>query len=122
MNCQFHWIRRTPFRLRSVFTPPINAVFDHSHPQWPTEVVTLRLRAAIPVRRPEFVVVDAEGGPDASHALLGETTLTTDAGETAAPLYDRNALLIGNLITGPAVLTQTDCTTYVPPGVGWSRG
>ena len=90
--------------------------FDHSHPEWPTEVVTLRLRAAIPVRRPEFVVVDAEGGPDASHAKLGETTLTTDAGETAAPLYDRNALLTGNLIEGPAVLTQTDCTTYVPPG------
>ncbi len=90
--------------------------FDHSHPEWPTEVVTLRLRATIPVRRPEFVVVDAEGGPDASHALLGETTLTTDAGESAAPLYDRNALLVGNPIEGPAVLTQTDCTTYVPPG------
>ncbi len=89
--------------------------FDHSHAEWPTEVVTLRQRATIPVRRPEFVVVDAEGGPDVSHALLGETVLTTDKREITAPLYDRNALLVGNLLEGPAVLTQTDCTTYVPP-------
>lgn len=90
--------------------------FDHSHPEWPTEVVTLRLRATIPARRPPFVAADAEGGQDASHALLGETALITDGGEITAPLYDRNALLVGNLVAGPAVLTQTDCTTYVPPG------
>lgn len=90
--------------------------FDHSHPEWPTEIVTLRQRATIPVRRPEFLVADAEGGPDVSHALLGETVLTTDRREITAPLYDRNALLVGNLLEGPAVLTQTDCTTYVPPG------
>lgn len=90
--------------------------FDHSHPDWPTEVVTLRLRATIPARRPPFVAVDVEGGPDAGHALLGETVLITDGEEIAAPLYDRNALLVGNLVEGPAVLTQTDCTTYLPPG------
>ena len=90
--------------------------FDHSHPEWPTEVVTLRLRAIIPVRRPPFVAADAEDGLDGSHALLGETALITDGGENTAPLYDRNALLVGNLLSGPAVLTQTDCTTYVPPG------
>ena len=90
--------------------------FDHSHPDWPTEVVTLRLRAAIPLRRPELGATDAADGLDASHALLGQTTLMADAGEIAAPLYDRDALLVGNLIAGPAVLTQTDCTTFVPPG------
>ena len=90
--------------------------FDHSHPDWPTEVVTLRLRAAIPTRRPEIEVTDADGGPDASHALLGETMLMTDTGGIACLLYDRDALLIGNLIAGPTVLTQTDCTTFVPPG------
>ena len=90
--------------------------FGHSHPEWPTEVVTLRLRATIPARRPSSVVADAEGGHDSSHAGLGETTLITGEEEIAAPLYDRNALLVGNLLEGPAVLTQTDCTTYVPPG------
>ena len=90
--------------------------FDHSHAEWPTEVVTLRQRATISVRRPTVSIVDPEGGPDVSHALLGETVLTTDRREITAPLYDRNALLVGNLLEGPAVLTQTDCTTYVPPG------
>lgn len=90
--------------------------FDHSHADWPTEVVTLRIRATIPVRRPPFDVADVEGGPDAGHAILGETMLTADGGEIKAPLYDRNALLVGNQLKGPGVLTQTDCTTYVPPG------
>ena len=90
--------------------------FDHSHIDWPTEIVTLRLRATIPARRPEFVVEDAEGGSGASHGQPTETALTTDGGEITAPLHDRSALLVGDLLSGPAVITQTDCTTYVPSG------
>ena len=89
--------------------------FDHSHPDWPTELVTLRLRATIPVPRPQLPAAEAGGGPDAGHALLGNTTLVTDTGETEAPLYDREALLPGNRIDGPAVLAQTDSTTFLPP-------
>ena len=89
--------------------------FDHSHPDWQTELVTLRLRATIPVPRPQLPAAEAGGGPDAAHALLGNTTLVTDTGETEAPLYDREALLPGNRIDGPAVLAQTDSTTFLPP-------
>ena len=78
----------------------------------------MRLRATIPARRPEFVVEDTEGGSDASHGELGETTLTADGGEITAPLHDRSALLVGGLLSGPAVITQTDCTTYLP--LGWA--
>ena len=92
--------------------------FDHSHPDWPTELVTLRLRATIPVPRPQLPASGLGGGPDAAHALLGNTTLVTDTGETEAPLYDREALLPNNRIDGPAVLAQTDSTTYLPPS--WS--
>ena len=92
--------------------------FDHSHPDWPTELVTLRLRATIPVPRPQLPAAGPGGGTDAGHALLGNTTLVTDTGETEAPLYDREALLPNNRIDGPAVLAQTDSTTYLPPS--WS--
>ena len=92
--------------------------FDHSHPDWPTELVTLRLRATIPVPRPQLPAAESGGGPDAAHALLGNTTLVTDTGEAEAPLYDREALLPNNRINGPAVLAQTDSTTYLPPS--WS--
>ena len=92
--------------------------FDHSHPDWPTELVTLRLRATIPVPRPQMPAAGPGGGTDAGHALLGNTTLVTDTGETEAPLYDREALLPNNRIDGPAVLAQTDSTTYLPPS--WS--
>ena len=59
--------------------------FDHSHPDWQTELVTLRLRATIPVPRPQLPAAEAGGGPDAGHALLGNTTLVTDTGENSRP-------------------------------------
>ena len=89
--------------------------FDHSHSDWATELVTLRLRATIPVPRPQLPAAESGGGPDAAHALLGNTTLITDTGEAEAPLYDREALLPNNRINGPAVLAQTDSTTFLPP-------
>ena len=92
--------------------------FDHSHSDWATELVTLRLRATIPVPRPQLPAAESGGGPDAAHALLGNITLITDTGETEAPLYDREALLPNNRINGPAVLAQTDSTTFLPPS--WS--
>ena len=65
--------------------------------------------------RPQLPAAEPGGGPDAAHALLGNTTLVTDTGEAEAPLYDREALLPGNRIDGPVVLAQTDSTTFLPP-------
>ena len=90
--------------------------FDHSHPDWPTEIVTLRLRATIPTPRPQLSAAASDGAPGAGHALIGETALVTEAGAVSAPLYDREALRPGNGMDGPAVLAQTDATTYLPPG------
>ncbi len=90
--------------------------FDFSHPGWPTELVTLRLHATIPVPHPQGATESQDGDPDAGHALVGETTLVTDSGSIPARLYDREALLAGNHVVGPAILAQTDSTTYLPPG------
>ena len=93
--------------------------FDHSHPDLPTEIVTLRIRAAIAVPRADAPASKEKGSDDAGHAIVGISTLHSDGGEAElAPLFDREALLPGNRISGPAVLAQTDTTTYVPPG--WS--
>ena len=33
------------------------------------------------------------------------------------PLYNRDDLVAGTMITGPAIIDQLDSTTVVPPGV-----
>lgn len=58
----------------------------------------------------------AEGGPDASAALTGRTAVFIDGGETEAGLYDRAALRAGNVVAGPAIVTEMDSTTLVLPG------
>ena len=61
---------------------------------------------------------DVDHGPDASHAVLGMNRIMSDTGEAPAPVINREALKPGNRISGPAVLTQTDATTWLPPQWG----
>ena len=91
--------------------------FDHSHAGWPTEIVTLRLRATISVPKPE-TRVESDEGPDSSHAVLGTARIMLDSSAATAPVINREALRPGNRINGPAVLTQTDATTWLPPEWG----
>ena len=92
--------------------------FDHSHADWPTEIVTLRLRATITVLKPETRMEVDDHGPDSSHALLSMNRIVSDTGEATAPVINREALRPGNRISGPAVLTQTDATTWL--ALQWS--
>jgi len=60
------------------------------------------------------------GGPDPSAALLGTAPMFVDRDGTPTEVdarhYDRALLQAGNVIEGPALIVQTDSTTYLPPG------
>ena len=60
------------------------------------------------------------GGPDPSAALLGTAPMVVDRDGTPTEVdarhYDRALLQAGNVIEGPALIVQTDSTTYLPPG------
>ena len=58
----------------------------------------------------------AEGGPDATASLAGETPIRAQGRPVDAKLYDRAKLLAHNLIEGPAVVTEMDSTTLILPG------
>ncbi len=78
------------------------------------ELVNLR---AVVQARPAHVAAPAltEGDADASAARL-ETVSVWVAGEDVdAGLYDRGLLLAGNVVPGPAVITEMDSTTLVLP-------
>ncbi len=92
--------------------------YGHSRPAQPVEFVNLRLRAIAPTPKPVFEEL-AGGGQDASPAQVGvqDVWFETPPGlaPQAARLYQREKLLAGHRITGPAVIFQFDATTLIPP-------
>lgn len=82
-------------------------VLDAEH-----ELVTLRATADAP--RPEVGSVALEqGGADPSAARVQRHRIWSDGGLVDADVYDRSRLVAGNVVTGPAVITEMDSTTLV---------
>jgi N-methylhydantoinase A len=60
-------------------------------------------------------VTFAQGGADASSALRSTTTIWVEGKSVEAKVYDRDLLLAGNVIAGPAIVTEMDSTTLILP-------
>ena len=96
--------------------------FDAIHEQMFTfalehEHELVNLRAVVQgkptvVRPPEI----ASGGEDPSGACIATETIYVDGGFVEAKIYDRSKLAAGNLILGPAIVTEMDSTTLILPG------
>ena len=79
------------------------------------EVINLRVTVSGP--RPEVAWKELpDGGSDPSAALIKETEVWMDGGHVSAGIYDRDKLLAGNVVPGPAVITEMDSTTLVLAG------
>jgi N-methylhydantoinase A len=79
------------------------------------EVVNVRLRAVARSVKPEFVELE-RGGEDSSGARAGECGMIFGGMRYVAPVMDRDRLLAGNVVLGPALLVEYSTTTTVPPG------
>lgn len=78
----------------------------------PVELVTLRAEAVGVAYRP-----DAAPLPEGSEvAPYDHTPVSFASGTVSVPVIDRDALGAGAVFDGPAILTQLDTTTIVPPG------
>lgn len=107
---------------RSVGLAALQAAFDAEHErqfsftlQTEPELVTLRVTASAP--RPDVMSpVLQDGGTDPAQALIGDHRVWSDGAMVDAGLYDRAALLAGNVVVGPAVITEMDSTTVVLAG------
>jgi len=79
------------------------------------ELVTVRATAHGP--RPQMTApLIPSGTADASAALTHRSEIWVDGGPVQANIYDRTLLLAGNIIAGPAIITEMDSTTLVLPG------
>jgi N-methylhydantoinase A len=84
----------------------------------PIQMVTYRVEAVGTVRKAEFKP-SAKAGPDADAARMGSRRayIPEAGGFVDTPLYDRELLLAGNEVEGPAIIEQMDATTVVLPGM-----
>ncbi|MFS8478954.1 MAG: hydantoinase/oxoprolinase family protein [Micromonosporaceae bacterium] len=100
----------------------LGAAFDAEHQRLfsfllRNEHELVSMRAAVSGPRPHVAAtVLPDGGPDPGHARTGTTPVHVDGAPAQAAVYDRGRLLAGNVITGPAIVTEMDSTTLVLPG------
>lgn len=81
----------------------------------PHEIVNLRAVAL--GQAPALPAVALEkGNGDPSAAKIRDHTLWMDGKEQAAVIYDRSKLRQGDIIPGPAIITEMDSTTLVETG------
>ena len=100
----------------------LRAAFDAEHERLfsfllDNEQELVTVRATVTGPRPDVATPLLEdGGADAGGARIGTTPVWVDGGHVDADLYDRARLLAGNVVTGPAIVTEMDSTTLVLPG------
>lgn len=80
----------------------------------PSEIVNLRLRAVGEVPQPELP--SAEPEERAAPVPMGHQPVYSRGGWADCPVVDREALLTGHTVRGPALLVQQDTTTWLADG------
>ncbi len=76
----------------------------------------MNLRAAAESDATELEAAPAPPGKGADTARIGEQEVYVDGGHATAQIYDRAQLGSGDIIAGPAIVTEMDSTTLVLPG------
>jgi N-methylhydantoinase A len=100
----------------------LGAAFDAEHERLfsfllKNEHELVSVRAAVSGPRPFVRPTQLpDGGPDPSGAVRSRTSIYVDGATVEATVYDRGKLLAGNVVTGPAIVTEMDSTTLVLPG------
>jgi len=100
--------------LRAAFDTEHQRLFSFLLDNNEHELVTVRATASGPrpdVAPPSILV----GGVDPTEALSTATEIWVEGASVQANVYDRQRLKAGNVVTGPAVITEMDSTTLVLP-------
>lgn len=100
--------------LAAAFHAEHKRVYGHSDPTAAIQVISLRLVISGPTAKPEFK----------RHELVSEmvapcrhTEVWLDGANRSIAVFARTDLKPGQSFAGPAVVTQDDCTTVIPPGM-----
>ena len=89
--------------------------FGYADRDEPVEVVNLRLKLDVAMKKPS-IEEPTISQSCANAALIGETEVIFQEGALLSNYYQRERLVFGNQITGPALVIQMDSPTVLPPG------
>lgn len=94
-----------------------NQVYGHAFKYQMTEAITFRLIAygAIETIKPIALPIGGQTNPSDAKLFTRETTFD-DGNSVDTPRYDRDLLKAKDTVKGPAIITQHNSTTIVPPG------
>lgn len=99
--------------LKATFLAEHMRAYGHADPAAPIEIVNIRAKG---VAR----LVQGAGdlaGPSVLGAPIERTQVWfEEAAPVETPIYDRTTLPIGTRLDGPAIISQLDSTTVIPPG------
>jgi N-methylhydantoinase A len=118
MDCEFEEPTEHDLELlRVAFDRLHEQIYGVAAPGEPCEIVNLRIRAVVPVQSPETPAGEL-GDISSESAKVGEREVYFDSLGTFSPtpVFDRDFLHPGAVITGPAVVEQLDTTTIIGPG------
>lgn len=104
--------------LRREFDRLHDQAYGHASDTEPTELINLRLTAFGVLGTVQFEERPAGGPAPDPGALAGTTRILLDpaAGFLDCPVYDRDQLLAGNRIHGPALVVEKGATIVLIPG------
>lgn len=88
-------------------------VYGHADPEAEVQIVNLRLVIAGESPKPHFAKAVDVAGPAVPREML---RVYVEGGERDVPRFAREDLRPGQFFAGPAVIAQSDCTTWVPDG------
>jgi N-methylhydantoinase A len=87
----------------------------HRFESFPVEGVTYRVQLVVPSDKVMFEELSARaGGSPEARGTARIAHLYPD--EAVALCYERDELLVGDVVVGPAVVWETNSTTFVPTG------
>lgn len=78
------------------------------------EAVNFRVRCAGPT--PQLSLSGAAGGADPAAKVKGSRLAWFESGAAETKVYDRYALVPGDVIPGPAIIEEHEATTVIAPG------
>ncbi|WP_331232371.1 hydantoinase/oxoprolinase family protein [Natronorarus salvus] len=104
--------------IRNRFDKYHESEFGHNFPHNPVEIVNERVAAVGRIPSSELVEVEQATGPVVDEVITTEEVhfrLDQEIVGYETDFYDRNTLMAGHEIQGPAIIGEKDSTTIVPP-------
>ena len=91
--------------------------YGYHHPAKKIELVTVRLRGRIKARQSEISQAAKISSRSSMRARPVEQAAVVFQGRgVKTPVYERSDLAAGQILKGPAVITEYSATTVIPPG------